>query len=182
MRWSIDQSSMEAGPFDKTKRSRLGQMGSSGSKRITRFQIAKISGASAMGVPGCPDFACWTASIERVRIVLIASWSRSSLVMPLNSRFLHPCFGQLGFGRLLAMPAELVAHGREQLVREIRLAPGAEPLVEGRRQHMGRHAFVDRGLDGPPAFAGVGHPAREFRQAGVLDQGRRREIEQPGSD
>lgn len=25
----------------------------------------------AMGVPGCPDLACWTASIESVRMVLI---------------------------------------------------------------------------------------------------------------
>ena len=28
-----------------------------------------------MGVPGCPEFACWTASILRVRIVLIESVS-----------------------------------------------------------------------------------------------------------
>ena len=31
----------------------------------------------AIGVPGCPEFAFWTASIERVRIVLIASVERS---------------------------------------------------------------------------------------------------------
>lgn len=30
-------------------------------------------GESAMGVPGCPELACWTASIQRVRIVLMAS-------------------------------------------------------------------------------------------------------------
>ena len=30
-------------------------------------------GASAMGVPGCPELACWTASIESVRMVLIDS-------------------------------------------------------------------------------------------------------------
>src|ERR1044071_10087226 len=48
-------------------------MGSCGSKRITRFQIVYTSGASAIGVPGCPDLACWTASIESVRIVLIAN-------------------------------------------------------------------------------------------------------------
>src|SRR5262249_5423041 len=31
-----------------------------------------------MGVPGCPEFACWTASIDSVRIVLIASVSSGS--------------------------------------------------------------------------------------------------------
>src|SRR2546422_5180007 len=29
----------------------------------------------AIAVPGWPEFACWTASIARVRIVLIESWS-----------------------------------------------------------------------------------------------------------
>jgi hypothetical protein len=36
-RWSDDQSSIDAWPFDSTKRSRFGQIGSTGSKRITRF-------------------------------------------------------------------------------------------------------------------------------------------------
>src|SRR5215467_2975636 len=66
---------MEACPFDSTKRSRFGQIGSTGSKRMTRFHSVYTSGASAMGVPGCPDFACCTASIESVRMVLIHSWS-----------------------------------------------------------------------------------------------------------
>jgi len=34
-----DHGNIEAWPFDKTNRSRLGQTGSSGSKFITRFQI-----------------------------------------------------------------------------------------------------------------------------------------------
>src|SRR5215813_14311797 len=75
VRWSADQSNIEAWPFDSTNRSRLGQIGSSGSNRITRFQIVYTSGASAIGVPGCPDLACCTASIERVRMVLMHSWS-----------------------------------------------------------------------------------------------------------
>src|SRR5437773_12287757 len=72
---------MEACPFDSTKRSRFGQIGSTGSKRMTRFQSVYTSGASAIGVPGCPDFACCTSSIDRVRIVLIDSWSSCSLVI-----------------------------------------------------------------------------------------------------
>ena len=38
VRWSSDQSSIEAWPFESTNRSRLGQMGSCGSNRNTRFQ------------------------------------------------------------------------------------------------------------------------------------------------
>src|SRR5262245_66370237 len=34
-----------------------------------------MSGASAIGVPGWPDFACCTASIESVRMQLIDNWS-----------------------------------------------------------------------------------------------------------
>src|SRR5215813_15426230 len=75
VRWSADQSSIEAWPFDSTNRSRLGQIGSFGSNRITRFQMVYNKGASAMGVPGCPDLACCTASMERVRMVLMHSWS-----------------------------------------------------------------------------------------------------------
>src|SRR6267378_5634922 len=75
VRWSTDHSSIEAWPFESTNRSRLGQIGSFGSNRITRFQIVYTSGASAIGVPGCPDLACCTASMESVRIVLMHSWS-----------------------------------------------------------------------------------------------------------
>jgi hypothetical protein len=38
-----------------------------------------ITGASAIGVPGCPEFAACTASIHRVRIVSMASFSMGSL-------------------------------------------------------------------------------------------------------
>src|SRR4029077_6468941 len=34
-----------------------------------------------MGVPGWPELAAWTASIDSVRMVLIASWSSSASVM-----------------------------------------------------------------------------------------------------
>ena len=39
VRCSTDHSSMDAWPLESTNRSRLGQIGSSGSKRMTRFQI-----------------------------------------------------------------------------------------------------------------------------------------------
>ena len=47
------------------------------------------------------------------------------------------------FRLLLDVPAELVAHGREQLVREIGFAARAEALVQRGSQHRRRHRFVD---------------------------------------
>src|SRR5262249_14897011 len=88
-----DQSSMEACPFDSTKRSRFGQIGSTGSKRMTRFQSVYTSGASAIGVPGGPGFACCTASIGRVPMVLIEGCPTWSLLMRSSSSVqrLHLC-------------------------------------------------------------------------------------------
>src|SRR5262245_30376525 len=40
-----------------------------------------MSGASAIGVPGWPEFACCTASIESVRMQLIDNWSSCALVI-----------------------------------------------------------------------------------------------------
>ena len=68
-------------------------------------------------------------------------------------------------GRLLDVPAELEAHRREQLVLEVGLAARAEALVERGRQHRRRHGLVDRGLDRPAPFAGVGDAAGELRRA-----------------
>jgi hypothetical protein len=51
----------------------LAHTGSSGSNRRNRCHSVYATGASAIGVPGCPEFAACTASIDRVRIVLIAS-------------------------------------------------------------------------------------------------------------
>src|SRR2546425_4017960 len=72
---------MEAWPAESTKRSRFGQIGSSGSKRSCRCQSAYATGAIAMGVPGCPEFACCTASIASVRIVFTQRVSSEVSVM-----------------------------------------------------------------------------------------------------
>src|SRR5260221_14012303 len=50
-------------------------MGSSGSKRIWRCQRVCGTGAIAIGVAGCPEFACCTASMARVRMVFTQSAS-----------------------------------------------------------------------------------------------------------
>ena len=40
---------------------------------IPRFHNVWMSGASAIGVPECPDWACWTASMDKARMVLMAN-------------------------------------------------------------------------------------------------------------
>src|ERR1700740_692568 len=62
---------MEACPIDNTNRSRLGHTGSPGSKQRNCCHKQYATGAIAIGVPGCPELAACTASMERVRIVLI---------------------------------------------------------------------------------------------------------------
>src|SRR5215471_20437461 len=116
LRWSADQSNIEAWPFDSTKRSRLGQMGSCGSKRRTRFQIVYTSGASAIGVPGCPDFACCTASIERVRMVLIANCVICSSVIVFSDRFslLFSCLYGSDFAHAPQMALGVAERGSEE--------------------------------------------------------------------
>src|SRR5581483_11473712 len=58
--------------------SRLGQIGSCGSKRRKRCHRQYATGARAIGVPGCPEWASWTASIDNVRIVLMHVASRAA--------------------------------------------------------------------------------------------------------
>src|SRR5678815_1449656 len=77
LRCSNEYNSVEACPTDNTKRSRFGQIGCSGSNRRNRCHRQYATGASAMGVPGWPELACWTASMHNVRIVLMASSSMS---------------------------------------------------------------------------------------------------------
>src|SRR5215469_1004965 len=62
---------MDAWPMESTKRSRFGHTGSCGSKRRNFCQRLYATGAIAIGVPGCPEFAVCTASMDSVRIVLM---------------------------------------------------------------------------------------------------------------
>src|SRR5262245_64733431 len=51
------------------------------------------------------------------------------------------------------MAAKLIAHRREQLVGDIRLASGTKPLIERRAQDMSRNRFVDGVLVSPASLA-----------------------------
>src|SRR5262252_2937868 len=77
------------------------------------------------------------------------------------------------------MPAESVAHRRQELIGKVRLASRAEALVQRGGEHRRRHGLVDRRLDGPAAFAGIRYAPGELRERGILDERGRREIEQP---
>src|SRR3954469_10841049 len=70
--------SIDAWPAESTKRSRSIHCESAGSCFITRVNSEYVTGASAIGVPGWPELAFWTASIDSVRIVLMHSSSRAA--------------------------------------------------------------------------------------------------------
>src|SRR5262245_57510510 len=80
------------------------------------------------------------------------------------------------------MPAELVTHRRQDLVREVRLTARAEALVQRGGEHGRRYRFVDRRLDSPAPFPRIRYASGELRERGVLDERGRREIEQPRRD
>ena len=67
-------------------------------------------------------------------------------------------------------------------VGELRLAARTEALIEGSGQDGHGNRLVDGGVDRPPPFTRIGHAAREIRQPGILDEGSRRQVEQPGRD
>src|SRR5690242_1085404 len=82
----------------------------------------------------------------------------------------------------LDVPSEALAHGREQLVGEARVLARAEAGVEGGRQDVGRHGFLDRGVEGPAALAGIRDEAREVVELLVAGQRLRGQVEEPGRD
>src|SRR6516162_6069328 len=152
-----------------------------------------MSGASAIGVPGCPEFACWTASIDSVRMQLIDSWSSWAPVIGLGESSaglatalifasclvpadLSSCCG------FLHMAAELVAHGGKELVGEGRLAAGAETFVKRGGKHWRRHRRVDGRFDCPASFTGVGDAPREAIERRILGQRGGGKVEQPRGD
>src|SRR5262249_57935260 len=60
------------------------------------------------------------------------------------------------------------------------LAP--DPVVAGGGDAGGGHALAHRGQPGPPALAGVGHPAAEVGQVGRVGEGGGGQVDQPGAD
>src|SRR5215475_13346007 len=70
--------------------------------------------------------------------------------------------------RSLHVPAEFVAHRRQQLVCKRGFAARAEAFVKGGREHRHRYGLIDRGLDGPAPLSGIGDLADKVAEPGVL--------------
>src|SRR5260221_10983363 len=83
---------------------------------------------------------------------------------------------------LLDMAAELEAQCREQLVGELLLAARAEAGKHRRADHRRGNALVDRRLQRPASLAGIGDPAMEVGQVGILAQGTGGGVEEPRTD
>src|SRR4029450_4939921 len=86
------------------------------------------------------------------------------------------------FGGFFQMSAELITHGREQLVGKICLAARAKTLIQRGCQDVSRHPLVEGGLDRPDPPARGRTPTGEFRERGLSDQRDRRQIQQPRGD
>src|SRR5262245_2119329 len=157
---------MQAWPAESTKRSRSGQDGSVGSWRITSRYSRYATGASAIAVPGCPEFAFWTASMARVRIVSIArSWIGFN-GLPFRTRG-APRLAGSGDGRALRREQAVErCSGHLQLVRRrlaraeeaLELVPGAGEDACGRVSGVAVHP--GEGLDGDADGGQRGRGAR----------------------
>jgi hypothetical protein len=79
-RCKSEYSSIEPWPADSTKRSRSGQLGAAGSTTRWRCHRAYAMGAAPIGRPGWPLLARWIASIDSVRMVLMARATTSGSV------------------------------------------------------------------------------------------------------
>src|ERR1019366_9539775 len=78
--------------------------------------------------------------------------------------------------------AKFLPHGGKYLLRERVLLAGAEASEKSGGKHIHRHGFINCGLDGPAAFAGVLHESAVLRQRGILRQRHGSQIEQPRTD
>ncbi|EEF93657.1 hypothetical protein CATMIT_01710, partial [Catenibacterium mitsuokai DSM 15897] len=77
------------------------------------------------------------------------------------------------------MPAELVAHRRQQLVGEGVLLTRTQALHQRSGDDRRGHVQVDRLGHGPAAFAGIFHVRRDALQRRILAQRIGAEVEQP---
>src|SRR5271169_4534894 len=85
-----------------------------------------------------------------------------------------------GFGRAnLDMTPELRPHGGEDFLAETVRNTGAKARVQSGREDGDSDGFIDRRVDGPSPFAGVGDGPLEFIQLRAFGKGHGSEIEQP---
>src|SRR5512143_4227152 len=111
---------MEACPQERTNLSRPLQSGFAGLYRRYFVHSRYDSGASPIGVPGCPDFAFWTASIDRNRMALIAR---------ISSALFSKSLPLLRGGLLTLLRLELLVRPNLELHAPVRLPPLGSSIV-----------------------------------------------------
>src|SRR6185437_2362785 len=138
----------------------------------------------AQGSAGGTCRRCGDPTVCAFDKVPIGLWSRMALARGVLCRRTGLLFCRSRFGidglAALDVAAEAETHRRQHLFCEVMLLPRTESGVKSRGQHVRRHRLLDRGLDGPAAFAGVLDVTGEFIQLRILYQRGSAEIEQPG--
>lgn len=81
--------------------------------------------------------------------------------------------------RALDVPAEPQPHRREHLVGHGGTPSRRESCEQRGGEDVGRHSLGDRGLDGPSAFATVGHVPGETVKPWILGHRLGGEVQQP---
>src|SRR5690606_25990449 len=101
-----------------------------------------------------------------------SNWSCNGLRMAVLYRDGGRWAGQCTAGSFLLdrVPAELVAHRGQQLVRVGVVVPRAQALQQGQRDDRRGHVQIDRLGHRPAALAGVVHPRRDAVHRRVLVQ------------
>src|SRR5262245_1235604 len=77
----------------------------------------------------------------------------------------------------LDMAAELVTHGRQDLLSVRVLLPRPKARIERCRENIGRDSFFDSRHDSPTAFAGILHKTGIARQTGIFNHGHGSQIQ-----
>ncbi len=111
-RCSSEYISIEPWPADNTNLSRSAQSGAEGSNFRYFDHRTVATSAIPIGIPGCPEFAAWTASIERARMALaigaMRDGSRLIREAPAGSCFYAPQSRRFGLRDAIADPPDKV--------------------------------------------------------------------------
>src|SRR5438270_10675973 len=108
-------------------------------------------------------------------------WSRSLTLRLRTVSVMVLLFRSLP-SRRLQVSTEFLSHRAQNLFGEGVLLARTEADVESRSEHIGGNSFIQSGIDGPAAFAGILHEAGVIGERWILRQRHRREIEQPGGN
>src|SRR5258707_3981600 len=110
--------------------------------------------------------------------VFIWAWFMSGRPLQCHGVVRVAAFGRSSL--LFRVPAELKAHGGQNLGGKVAFPSRQETLVQRFRKHRGRSDGLDAGKNGPAAFAGIGNAAGETLEGRRLEPRNGRQGEKPG--